>query len=430
MPTKKVMREDVGAEPLDRLPAFLEVLSGVSETNRTEIRRVVLAERRELAKHRLTIAEMNDVLAAYREGVANSFGKEHAAIDSLHLKPAESPAVRLPAFLDRLAARNPKTQASSIWGVVMAEKSTIASFGYTIATTRRALTDYRNAILDRFGEKHPAYNLMRLNMDDMEELRGSYKETIVGQHGSQRPVDLEAMIDAATEVLEAAESAHPMRVALALQLVTGRRVAETLLTATFAKSKKPNTLIFAGQLKTAGAESAQTEPYEIPVLADPDLIRSALRTLRERANVADLLDPIAYPRIEDAARKMHGRFSKVLSKEIRDLFTDADGGALTAKDLRAIYATAAYTYFAPKTVTIVRYFAKILGHSEGDLTTALSYEKFYPKGQKRAFASDLKWSLEAAIAKNEDDLDDESDPTQRGYIEDRLNTLRAALDLA
>jgi hypothetical protein len=65
-------------------------------------------------------------------------------------------------------------------------------------------------------------------------------------------------------------------------LLTGRRKIEILRTGTLSavaagaamseNAPPEHTLVFDGQAKTGGAVSAQTAPYPIPVLADPQLV--------------------------------------------------------------------------------------------------------------------------------------------------------------
>jgi hypothetical protein len=48
------------------------------------------------------------------------------------------------------------------------------------------------------------------------------------------------------------------------------------------------TLVFDGQAKTRGAVSAQTAPYPIPVLAEPQLVLDAFTRLRDTYDCANL----------------------------------------------------------------------------------------------------------------------------------------------
>lgn len=344
-----------------------------------------------------------------------------------------APIHRIPDFLRRLDAIG-RNNASELWGVCMAEKRVLKGYGYSIGALKRTLTDYRKAITARFGASAPALPFMRLSLEDMEELRDGYRATVTTAHGQLRPIGMDAFLETAEAVLSQGDSQHPMRLAAALLFVTGRRTVELFLAGTFRPSPKRRTLVFDGQAKTRGAASAQLEPYEIPVLADPRLVLNAIAQLRRRLdeepepgrgrprNTAD-------PRDDDAtaARKLvNGRYSKVIGTFSAELFRDGDDAYLTPKDLRAAYATVAYVKYAPATVSMNAYFSRILGHSPLDLITSLSYVKFYPIGEKRAFASDVRWAIDAAIALQEDALEKATDDTTRGYIRERVTQLQAA----
>ena len=322
---------------------------------------------------------------------------------------------KIGAFIDFLAALD-KSDTKTIWAKVMSEKAAIKRTGHTIATQRKTITGYRNAIRERLGTTHPALKYMNLSIDDMEDLREDYKQRVSESHGNLRPVDCEALVATATAIIrDPAKAGHPMRVAAALLLLTGRRVTEVLKTGEFMAGDKKRTLQFCGQLKQS--DSADDAPYTIPVLADPALVLSAIDYLRTVADCSEIDN-----------QKVNARYSKYVNAAVADLFADAKGGRLMPKDLRAIYATAAYAWYAPVTVSLNAYVARILGHSPLDLITSLSYVKFYPLGEKRAFVSDVRWSLDVAIALQEDALEAETNPVTQGYIRERIASLEAVAE--
>eukprot|EP00953_Heterococcus_sp_UTEX-ZZ885_P013142 7514-Heterococcus_DN1.PRE.1 len=71
--------------------------------------------------------------------------------------------------------------------------------------------------------------------------------------------------------------ANPFDIAAALGLVTGRRTIEIFKSAAFTAVTE-HTVSFSGQAKKSDVEDAVT--YEIPVLATPELINTALTRLR------------------------------------------------------------------------------------------------------------------------------------------------------
>jgi len=74
----------------------------------------------------------------------------------------------------------------------------------------------------------------------------------------------------------------------------------------------------------------------------------------------------------------HSNCSKELSLRVKKHFSEFVEGDITAKDLRAIYATIACAkYKKDNRKTPQCYYSEILGHSEDDLNTCNSYFDFY-----------------------------------------------------
>ncbi len=168
--------------------------------------------------------------------------------------------------------------------------------------------------------------------------------------------------------------------ALALMALTGRRFEEVLRAGDLAPSVDATEhgrvrhrwlLDFSGQLKTrSGRGEGRDEAFRIPVLAPADEVLRAFRTMR------------GSPR----GREWAGADKRQLSTTFNPEFNRAlqaspaarfwpEGAPLTLKELRALYAEIAYVSFAPRT-TRAPYYARILGHGEDDLTTALSYMRY------------------------------------------------------
>jgi hypothetical protein len=71
---------------------------------------------------------------------------------------------------------------------------------------------------------------------------------------------------------------------MGLMALTGRRPAEIFFSASFSLPPKKlpyPAILFDGQRKTRQAPGTSSEPYLIPVLADPKKLVQALDTLRE-----------------------------------------------------------------------------------------------------------------------------------------------------
>ena len=174
------------------------------------------------------------------------------------------------------------------------------------------------------------------------------------------------------------DSADPRFLALGLMGVTGRRFVEILKFGDFAPlleqrgavmARQKWLLLFSGQAKTRGADNSMFgREYPIPVVAPAAKVLGAFRALRasrEGVRWAEMT-----PAQLNAA--VNPGFNKLLREyePIARLWPATP--ALTLKALRAFYAEAAMEGFAPP-MAKAPYFARILGHSEEQYDTALSY---------------------------------------------------------
>jgi len=330
----------------------------------------------------------------------------------------ETPAQRVPGFVERLAAI-PLDEPKRIWGLCMAEKSILKRYRYadggewktySLSGMKNVLTIYRKAVRDRLGEVHPAFKYLRLSNDDMEEYREDYREKVAEDHVNLRPIDDEALSAKALDIAKRATAVDPLELVAALLLLTGRRTVEILKTATFSPVSTRHSVFFAGQAKRRELE---VPDYTIPVLAEPELVLSSMETLRSRLDTTELTN-----------QQLHNRYSKYIGRAVSRTFADDTGVPLIPMELRKAYATTAYAWYCPDAISMNAYFARILGHSPLDLFTSMSYVLFYPVGQKREFLSDHSHALRDAIAAQEAALAAELDETQRGYIAERITSLR------
>lgn len=168
--------------------------------------------------------------------------------------------------------------------------------------------------------------------------------------------------------------------ALALMALTGRRFEEVLKAGEFTLSERRyggSTVVdrwlvnFSGQLKTKGGpETMHGKTYAIPVLAPAkEIVESFEEMRRSRSGRAWM---------EASKRQLSTTYNPQFNSRLKDCPAAKfwpKGASLTLKELRAIYAEIAYVSFAPRT-TRAPYFSKVLGHSEEDLTTALSYMRY------------------------------------------------------
>lgn len=170
--------------------------------------------------------------------------------------------------------------------------------------------------------------------------------------------------------------------AIALMLLTGRRFIEVLKVGEFSVHavKVQNGAIvqkwlidFKGQTKTRGAEGTKFEElFGIPTLAPAKDVVEAIEKFRK----SDLGQSIAEADFDYANSYHNPRFNTILREsEIGKAWPiDTD---FSLKSLRALYAEICFKHHAPSNIHKDAYYAQILGHSEGNMKTALSYVRYY-----------------------------------------------------
>lgn len=168
--------------------------------------------------------------------------------------------------------------------------------------------------------------------------------------------------------------------ALAIMALTGRRFREVLQSGEFAPSvdRTESGIVrhrwlvdFSGQLKTKdGPNTMSGKTYRIPTLAPAKEIIASLKGLRASSQGKIWLNA--------PERQLNTNFNPEFNRYLLNCPAAKfwpKGASLTMKELRALYAEIAYVSFTPRT-TRAPYYARILGHGEEDLTTALSYMRY------------------------------------------------------
>lgn len=167
---------------------------------------------------------------------------------------------------------------------------------------------------------------------------------------------------------------------IGLMGLTGRRFREILQSGDFepvisetdrGMVRQRWLLTFKGQLKTKGGPNTMSgRGFVIPVLEEADKVLKAFRELR------------ASPKGREWMNAPEGVLKSTLNNAFNKALTDSpiakvwpDKAPLSLKELRGLYAEIAYVNFGPRT-TRGPYFSRILGHSEEDETTALSYMRY------------------------------------------------------
>lgn len=191
------------------------------------------------------------------------------------------------------------------------------------------------------------------------------------------------MVQAFVEWLESSDIRQK---ALGVMALTGRRFIEVVKTGDFkpvvqkndrGRTRMKYVLEFSGQAKTREAEgSMHGVTYRIPAIpaGKVDTVPMILRAMEEirASKIGERWQTYDYI---DLNAGESGRFNG----QLRGSLASIDGmseevlNKLSVKWLRALYAELAYARFGTLRMAKSAFFAQILGHSEDDLKTSLSY---------------------------------------------------------
>jgi hypothetical protein len=237
---------------------------------------------------------------------------------------------------------------------------------YEISSLKRTLTRYRNAVKNSsLSVDHQTIVLKNLCLSPVESdtFRIDGKKQVSNDLLNLRPLyDIDAYIIQAEEMLD---STSYIGVIAGLCALTGRRGAEIACTAKFERIENDDTgVLFSGQLKTG--KNSTDLPYRIPVLSNVDKIINALNKIRSEKT--DLIN---------APQLFHDRCSKQLNLVTGKSFVEMSDSKITPKNMRSIYGEIAYYLLDNQSIAKSKYMSLILGHSEDDNMTSLSYMDFY-----------------------------------------------------
>lgn len=255
-----------------------------------------------------------------------------------------------------------KTEEAML-SLIEKEKMYIAINNRAISSKKRTFTHYRNrakALLKDNKLLSFFLEIMKLNQDEQREFKKAKIDEIKRSESNLREIyDVDGILSVAVNLLHA-QSVYD--VILGVCLLTGRRTAEVGCTAEF-EFISDRMLFFKGQLKTRKDESRS---YEIPVLS------------YSASDVIDAMVSITTKRTSELTPAIfNAKASNELSLRVKKHFQRFVEGDITAKDLRAVYATTAYHELNNKRIDKASYFSRILGHSEDDLVTRASYSDFF-----------------------------------------------------
>ena len=207
-------------------------------------------------------------------------------------------------------------------------------------------------------------SLVRLDAKDSLAYRDETRNAVVKDLDPERDrrgiLSVDGFIDIGAGLLDGRSYLDRL---LGICAVTGRRTYEVGCTAHF-KAIGENKLLFGGQAKTRGREKSET--FEIPTLASARKVVETLSTIREDRPDLTTLTSIEF----------HNRCGKDLHKRAQVFAPVLIPHTAKPKDLRSIWGKLAWVLFDEQRTGMNLYLSRVLGHSDDDLGTSMSYDDF------------------------------------------------------
>ncbi|NET48942.1 MAG: hypothetical protein F6K09_09495 [Merismopedia sp. SIO2A8] len=251
--------------------------------------------------------------------------------------------------------------------------------GMTLLSQQKNLMiQFRNRLKDDLPPGHVGLRALNLSTQEWTRANQATTQRMVDRNQQQlflSPQEVNAIVTRATQTLL---SQNWRELAVALAILTGRRMSEVIKTATF-KRVSQYSVMFAGAVKRGGEVDSLC--YEIPTLCLAEDAIHALQKIRDSMPT------------ENLSVAQCNRFSKVLNDAcgaFADLFPTPMGrDRLNFHSLRGGYAAIATFFYCPQYVAEAEFRAHIMGHFEKD--------DGRPLRERRSLTSD-RYYLSYAIA--------------------------------
>ncbi len=217
--------------------------------------------------------------------------------------------------------------------------------------------------LHKLRIEHHAYYSMKPKIDVTQRVKAKNADSLITKHTTQKVVS-EARINQILNELD--KSDHWVDLTIFIGISTGRRAVEILKTGSFTKSKKDH-VFFEGQAKMKTRDN--TGAFIIPTLASPK------KTIKIHEKLKAILDNQVFynKNFSDLSNdEINGATAGRLNNKIKSIL---DGDEFVFKDLRALYAKqAGAKYHDTEKESLAVFYSSILGHSDKDIATQLSYQ--------------------------------------------------------
>ena len=214
------------------------------------------------------------------------------------------------------------------------------------------VVDVRNEIKSRFGEDHPALQVVGFDAETWTQINQPIHDRVEDRLQNTRFLTNPDAIVERAETLLSSKTSTWADLAVGLGVVIGRRLSELLGLKTKLEPKTEFSILFTGQLKHQGELAA----FEIPTLCPASTVLDAWKRLKFMLG-SEQLDP----------QSINRRFSRQCKEAANRHFADLVPPRMGEDDLymhlfRAVYATLAVYYYCPPRVNGILFKAEIQGH--------------------------------------------------------------------
>ena len=214
------------------------------------------------------------------------------------------------------------------------------------------VVDVRNEIKSRFGEDHPALQVVGFDAETWTQINQPIHDRVEDRLQNTRFLTNPDAIVERAETLLSSKTSTWADLAVGLGVVIGRRLSELLGLKTKLEPKTEFSILFSGQLKHQGELAA----FEIPTLCPASTVLDAWKRLKFMLG-SEQLDP----------QSINRRFSRQCKEAANRHFADLVPPRMGEDDLymhlfRAVYATLAVHYYCPPRVNGILFKAEIQGH--------------------------------------------------------------------
>jgi hypothetical protein len=351
-----------------------------------------LAEHKELGYVKREVEEGTTVVDVKRKGVERKEtrrGKSQTVLDAIHrvlgdnhldCKNAELPCLNalIEEFMGVEIAKEAIDSLAVLLPVLYTKISVLNSALSTISVTIQKKFHTHKDIVAYSKAK------LRLSKEERKLQQINYAAKVAKANEAQKEVSDTKVLGVINSLRDSPRGDYISKICL-VGLCVGSRISEIVSVSTYTETDNPHWIQVEGvskerkQVDEKGGPGVPAAPrtFKKPIilLTSGELIDNivALREELEKHYGVDLGEGEAPEEPEEmSVKRLVSLVDNRANKKMRELF----GEDYTFHMSRAIFAQMAWISYAPPGMSQTSFYSQVLGHKEGSLTTALSYQTF------------------------------------------------------